>query len=138
MQKHTSRFIKVFEKTLFWGVLAIIMTIPLYMKFPLFWVRGSFVSIRLEDILLMFVYILWFIYLVLTNKVKQFLKDKLNRTIFLFFLVALLSVFSASYLTHTATLKLALFHLGEWASRQNSHIAFSRILPAKRGVPSSQ
>jgi O-antigen ligase len=112
MLKPTSRFIKVFEKTLIWGVVAIILTIPLYMKFPLFWVRGSFVSIRLEDLLILFVYILWFIYLVLTASVKKFFADRINRTILLFFIVALLSVFSAGFLTQTADLKLALFHLG--------------------------
>ena len=111
MLKHMKKYLKNFEAVLDFLVLTLIIFIPLYMKFPLVKVGGTFVSIRLEDILILVVYIVWFVYLLISDGIKEFFKDKLNLAILVFFFVSLVSVFSANYLTHTTTLNISMLHL---------------------------
>jgi hypothetical protein len=111
MLKHMSKLSAIFEKVLYWAVLTLILFIPLFMKFPLFGVSGTFVSIRSEDILIALVYVIWAIYLIVSGKIKTFFKDKLNLAFVVFFAVGLVSLFSAAYVTYTVGLKLGLFHL---------------------------
>lgn len=110
MLKHMSKLSEIFEKVLYWAVLALILFIPLFMKFPLLGVTGTFVSIRSEDILIAVTYVVWFIYLVVSGKIKRFFKDKLHWTFIVFFAVGLVSLFSAAYVTYTAGIKLGLLH----------------------------
>lgn len=105
------KLLQIFESVLFWAVLTLLIFIPLYLKFPLFGVGGTFVSIRLEDVLIAATYLLWGIYLVLSGKIKEFFKDKLNQVFLAFFLIGAISTFSAVFLTKTATLTLGILHL---------------------------
>src|SRR5438270_466311 len=98
----------IFEKSLFWVLLLLLVFIPLYPKFPLVNVKGTFVAIRLEDFLIALVLSVWGIFMILTGKYKDLIKDKLNQTILVFFFVGFVSTFSASFLTHTVSPHLAL------------------------------
>lgn len=89
-----------------------LIAVPLYPKFPFIDVPGTFVSIRLEDLLIAFSAIL--LVIAYFPKVKILLQDKLVRSIVLFLLVGLASLFSAVYLTKTVSLHLGFFH---WARR---------------------
>lgn len=89
------------EKILFCLVLLLFAFVPLYPKFPLFNVQGTFVAIRLEDFFIALTLLVWVIYMIFTKKIKIFFKNTLMRTILLFFFIGLLSVFSGIYLTHT-------------------------------------
>lgn len=109
--KLTQKLSAVFEAILFWAVLLLIMFIPLFMKFPLVGVGGTFVSIRFEDILIAITYLLWGIYLFISGKLKGFFKDKLNQTFLLFFFIGLVSLISATFVTHTINLQLGTLHL---------------------------
>ena len=111
MRKLILNYTKSFKKLIFWAVITIIIFIPLYMKFPLIWVKGSFVSIRGEDLIIFVTYILWAVYLIASKKFKSFINDRLNQTIILFVAIGLLSVISAAYLIHTVDIKLAVLHL---------------------------
>lgn len=95
---------------LFFLVLFLFAFIPLYPKFPLFNIKGTFVAIRLEDLFIGIALFLWVIYLVKSSKLRQFLKDKLNQALLLFFFIGLVSSFSAIFLTHTATPHLSMLH----------------------------
>ncbi|MDD5147108.1 MAG: O-antigen ligase family protein [Candidatus Daviesbacteria bacterium] len=101
---------KILEKFLLYLILFLFVFIPLYPKFPLFNVAGTFVAIRLEDLVIGLTLGLWAIYLVISNQLRIFLKDKLNLAILLFFFVAAVSIFSANFLTHTVTLHISILH----------------------------
>lgn len=96
---------------LFWWVVFLFAFIPLYPKFPLLNVPGTFVAIRLEDLLIALLVSTWAIYLVISNQLRDFLKDKLNRALLLFFFIGALSVFSATFLTHSVSFHLGILHL---------------------------
>ena len=107
MQKYSEKF----ENVLSWLVLGLLMFIPLYLKFPLIFIKGTFVTIRLEDLLIFATTILWLITIFSSGKIKEVLKDRLNQTILVFLFVGGVSVLSGSLLTHTTTFHLGLFHL---------------------------
>lgn len=101
---------KILENLIFVLVLFLFAFIPLYPKFPLFNVSGTFVAIRIEDILIALTISLWGIYLVLSNWLRDFLKDKLNLALLLFFFIGTVSTFSAIFLTHTVVPHISLLH----------------------------
>ena len=81
------------EKFLFWLIIFLFAFIPLYPKFPLLNVAGTFVAVRLEDVFIALAYLVWGAYLLLSKQIGIFLKDKLNRALMLFFFVGLVSLF---------------------------------------------
>lgn len=95
-----------------YAVAALILAVPLYPKFPFISVPGTYVSIRLEDFILLSTAVLLF-FRVLPNLISVF-KDKINRTIFLFLAIGLLSVGSGILLTNTVIPHIGLLH---WARR---------------------
>jgi len=112
----------VLEKGLFFLIVFLFAFIPLYPKFPLLNVGGTFVAIRLEDVLILGVVALWGIYITLSGQIKNLFKDKLNMALLLFFSISLLSVFSANFITHSVVSHLSLLH---WARR----VEFMILLP---------
>ena len=91
-------------------MLAVLVFVPLYPKIPLVSVSGTFVSIRLEDLLIGLALILWLFYLIFTKKIKDFLGDRLNQSILLFFFIGAVSLFSAIFVTSTVTTHLGILH----------------------------
>jgi len=87
---------------------AILILVPLYPKFPLFDVSGTFVSIRFEDILLALAGIL--VIVTSVSNWKDILRDRLLASIFLFFVVGLTSLLSGAYLTQTVVPKIGFLH----------------------------
>jgi len=110
------------EKVLFILVILLFAFIPLYPKFPLVNVAGTFIAIRLEDLLIAFILGLWVIFMIFSGQLKDFLKDRLNQSLILFFTIGLLSIFSANFLTQTVTPHLSFLH---WARR----VEFMMLLP---------
>ena len=104
------KLLSIFQNILFFLILLLFVFIPLYPKFPLFNVTGTFVAIRLEDLVIGLTVSLWAIYLVLSNKLRDFLKDKLYLAILLFFFVGVVSLFSANFLTHTVAPYISILH----------------------------
>ncbi len=100
----------IFEKILFWLTLFLFAFIPLYPKFPLLNISGTFVAIRVEDLVIAILVSIWLIYIFLSNKVKVLLKDKLIQAILLFFFVGAVSTFSAIFLTHSVVPHLSILH----------------------------
>lgn len=106
-----SKYLTILNNLLFFLVLLLFVFIPLYPKFPLINVKGTFVAIRLEDLIIGLTIGLWFVYLILSNKLKVFLNDKLTQAILLFFFIGSVSIFSAIFLTHSVIWHLSMFHL---------------------------
>lgn len=104
------RTIKFFEKLLFWGVVFLFVFIPLYPKFPLLNIRGTFVAVRVEDIIIALLLGLWVMYISLSSQIKSMLDDKLNQALLLFFSIGALSVFSAIFLTQSVAWHLSILH----------------------------
>lgn len=98
------------EKLILFLVVFLFGFIPLYPKFPLFNITGTFVAIRIEDILIGVTIFLWIFYLIRSGNLISFFKDRLNQAILLFFFIGFVSVFSGIFLTHTVAPHIAIFH----------------------------
>ncbi len=89
-------------------VAVVLIFIPLYPKFPLAEVAGTFVAIRVEDLVLAVIYGL-FAFWALKNKIWQKV-TKTQRAIVLYWIVGFVAVFSGIFLTKSATLSLGVLH----------------------------
>jgi len=105
MWKRLESFEKNFLK---YGVAALLIVIPLYPKFPLFKIPGSWVSIRLEDFLIATVLLVWLLGIV--RRRFNFLKDDLDKTIIAYFVVGFISLASAIFVTHSVVPHIGLLH----------------------------
>lgn len=100
MLKHMQKFLSIYKtKYNFWIILTLLVFIPLYPKFPLFNIKGTYVAIRLEDVFIGIAVVLWF----LANRfnLKKYLKKPIVQTFILFWLIGLFSLFSGVFATHT-------------------------------------
>lgn len=104
------RFIPFLQNLLFFLSLFLFVFIPLYPKFPLVNVAGTFIAIRLEDLIIGMTIVIWAIYMVLSGKLKLFLQDKLTQAILLFFFIGAVSTFSAIFLTHSVVAHIGVLH----------------------------
>ncbi len=104
------KLIKILNLSIFFLILFLFAFIPLYPKFPLINIKGTFVAIRIEDFLIALTVALWGIYSIYTRKLRDILEDKLNQAILLFFFIGCISTFSASFLTHSVILHLSILH----------------------------
>lgn len=98
LSKHTQKFF----------VTAILLTIPLYPKFPFLRIPGTYVSIRLEDFLIALT--LLFLAPVAIKNLKELFGNKVIRSILLFLTVGLVSLISGLYLTQTVSFNIGLLH----------------------------
>ena len=98
---------------------AIMIAVPLYPKFPFIRIEGTFVAIRLEDVLLLFAAIvLLIIYL---SRIREFIKDKINLSILLYLSIGFISLVSAVFLTKTVGFNIGFLH---WVRRIEYFIPF--------------
>lgn len=102
------KYLLLFKNNLYWAVLALYVFIQLYPKFPLLNVPGTYVAIRLEDLLIALV-IGWWLF-AYADRLKDLLCSTLVQTFLLFWGVGLLSLLSGAFLTHTLSLHLGIFH----------------------------
>lgn len=105
------RFLLYYQKILFFLTLFLFAFIPLYPKFPLTNIEGTFVAVRLEDLFIALLAGGWGIYLALSNQLRLFLKDKLNQVLLMFFFIGSVSLISAILLTHSVSPNLGILHL---------------------------
>ena len=87
----------------------LIVFIPLYPKFPLFNVPNTYVAVRLDDIIVALAVLTWFIYQV-TNGFS-FLKLKITKLFFLYFLAIFVSFVHAYLIYQTEPTNILLLHL---------------------------
>jgi len=104
------KLLKLIEnKLLFLGIAFLLFFIPLYPKFPLFAVSGTYVSIRLEDLFVALVVGLFGLWVVLKRDFS-FLKWNLTRIILLYFGIGLLSIISGILITKNIVPHIAFLH----------------------------
>ncbi len=97
---------------------AIFIFIPLYPKFPLFFLPGSAVAIRAEDFLIGFTTVILVVHLLLTRKFKL---PPLGFQVLVYLAIGALSVLSALLITKNVNPLLTIFH---WARRLEYLLVF--------------
>lgn len=100
-------------------VASALLAVPLFPKFPFIRIPGTFVSIRLEDFILLILGVLLAIYTL--PYVRQFLLDKINRAILIYLAIGLVSVLTAILVTKTAPAHIGILH---WLRRLEYFLAF--------------
>lgn len=82
--------------------------ILLYPKFPLLGIPGTYVAIRLEDLLISFLIGFWFF----TNlsKIRHFLKLTITQAMLLFWFIGVLTIISGFFITHSLQPHLGVLH----------------------------
>ena len=94
---------------IFHSILAIlIISIPLYPKFPLTNVSGTYVAIRLDDIIVASAIFIWFLYQIL--KGFPILKLKINKLFLLYFLAITASTITSILIYQTEPPKILLLN----------------------------
>lgn len=96
------------EKLVFWLLVSLVVFIPLYPKFPLFNVPGTYVAVRLEDIFFLIVSGIWFLNIL--PKVKELISEPIHKLFILFWVIGGLSLISGVFLTQTVTPHLGVLH----------------------------
>lgn len=115
------------EKLLFWLTLGLMVFIPLYPKFPLLNIPKTYVAIRVEDILIAVLLIIWIhnklpkMNKFFSPKIKAILKEPITQSFLLFWLIGGLSLLSAILITHTILPHLGLLH---WVRRVEYMVLF--------------
>lgn len=104
---------------LFIALVFVLGFVLLYPKFPLFRVTGTFVAIRLEDILIGLLLLTWF--LVHVKNLKIILGWVTTRSFLLYWGIGLLSLFSAVYLTSSIIPNIGILH---WLRRVEMMMLF--------------
>ena len=115
IQKHS----KSLNNLLKYLVAAILLTVPLFPKFPFVTIPNTFVSIRIEDFLIATVAFIWFISIL--PSIKEFFKPGINKAILIFLGLGLLSLLSAIFVTKTVIPHIGLLH---WLRRIEYFIPF--------------
>jgi hypothetical protein len=105
MSKLLEKYKKLLPKYL---VAAVIIIVPLFPKFPLFSIPGTYVAVRFEDLLLLILGIITFAKIISDR--KRFFKDEITQAFLIFFGVNLISLISGVFLTKTATLHIGLLN----------------------------
>ena len=109
MQPPDKPMARFFASLLKYLTAAIFVFIPLYPKFPLFFLPGSAVAIRAEDFLIATTAIVLAVHLILSKKIKL---PPLGFQIIVYLAVGALSVLSAILITKNVNPLLAIFHWG--------------------------
>lgn len=103
------KLIALFDKYSKYLIASILVIVPLFPKFPLLKIPGTYVAIRFEDLLILLLGILTFIKVV--PNFKKLFNDKILVALFLFFAIGFASLISGAYLTHTVNISVGIFHL---------------------------
>lgn len=90
-------------------IASLIIIVPLYPKFPLIQIPGTYVSIRFEDFLLAILAVVTLIKLI--PNIKKIFENKITRAILLFLLIGVISLVSGILVTQTVVPSIGILHL---------------------------
>lgn len=102
--------LKIFksERSVFWLLVALVVFIPLFPKFPLLNVPGTYVAVRLEDVFFLLATGVWFNKIL--PRIKQVVSEPIYLLFILFWLVGGLSLISGIFITHSIVPHLGFLH----------------------------
>lgn len=101
-------FFSVFKRNMFWVLVFLVVFIPLYPKFPFANIPGTYVAIRLEDLIIAGAFFVWLILNI--GKIRGYLKETIFQAVLLFWLIGGLSLLSAVLISHSVQPHLGLLH----------------------------
>lgn len=101
--------LQVFRRKFFLLFLILFAFIPLYPKFPLFGVSGTYVAVRFEDLLIFLVVSIWF--LCNLQNLRKILRSTIFQVFLVFWVIGLLSLLSGIFITHSVIPHLGVLHL---------------------------
>ncbi len=96
------------ESLLYFGLIFLLIFIPLYPKIPTFNIPGTYVAIRVEDFLIAAIFSLWI--LLNVKNLKFFSNQLVFKIIFLFWAIGFLSLISALTITYSVKPNLGFLH----------------------------
>lgn len=99
---------KKLNNLIFYALIGLSVFIPLYPKFPLAEVTGTYVAVRLEDLLILALVVMWG--LVNITKVRKILSLTVTQVFLLFWFIGFASVVSGILLTNTIEPHLGFLH----------------------------
>lgn len=102
------KFLSVFKNSFFWLLLVLVVFIPLYPKFPLLNIPGTYVAARLEDFFMLVVMVFWL--LINISKISDYLKQPIYLSFMLFWAIGLLSLISALTIIYFVSPHLGVLH----------------------------
>jgi len=103
------KFLERFEgEILKYATALLILAVPLYPKFPLIRIPGSWVSVRLEDFLIAVIFLFWLQTII--PRRHEFFKNTLNRLFLIYFAIGFLSFLTAVLVTKSVSLNLGFLH----------------------------
>lgn len=106
--KYMKNYLSKINNWIFLGVIGLSAFIPLYPKFPLAEVEGTYVAVRLEDFLLLLLVFLWG--LLNLKRIIKILSMTITQSFLVFWFVGLVSVISGIILTGTVAPNLGILH----------------------------
>src|SRR5258708_2794989 len=89
------------KNLIFYLLIFLSVFVPLYPKFPLVNVKGTYVAIRLEDFLIAFTFLIWFFFNL--KNLKNILSKPITQAIILFWGIGLLSLAGGLFITYSVT-----------------------------------
>ena len=93
------------------GFLILLFAIPLYPKFPLLGVRGTYVSVRVVDVVVGLAMGLWLLEVTWRKNLHRYLwREKISRLFLFFWLAGFLANLSAFFITDFINIHLAWLH----------------------------
>jgi len=118
-QKYMQKLLNLSEKISKYLIAAALIVVPLLPKFPLINVHGTYVAIRFEDLILLFLGIILIPKIILNF--KSLLRDPIVVAFVIFLAVGLLSLVAGLLVTQTVQLSLGILH---WARRIEYMVPF--------------
>lgn len=115
-------------------LILILIFIPLYPKFPLVGVSGSFVAVRLDDFVVAFVVGIWFLFAAYDR--FRTVRLPVQRAILLYLFIGFVSLFSGIFLTKSATLQLGFLHAFRRVEYMSLFFVAYDFLTRKDQIPS--
>lgn len=98
----------MFNKVSKYLIASVLVIVPLYPKFPLINIHGTYVAIRMEDFLIALIGI--FVLSQVILRLKSYLKNDVMKAIFIFLTVGFVSLVSAVLITKTVVPSIGLLH----------------------------
>ena len=128
MSKHSNWLNRLYK----YLVVAMVLAVPIFPKFPFIRIPYTYVSIRLEDFLIAIIALITFIKII--PEFKSFFSGNIQRRILIFTGIGLVSLLSGIFLTKTVTPSVGILH---WGRRIEYFIPFFAAFLLMREEPKS-
>ena len=110
MQKFMSKHLNWLNRLYKFLVVAMVLSVPIFPKFPFIGIPNTYVSVRLEDFLIAIIALITFVKII--PRLKSFFSGNIQKRILIFIGIGLVSLLSGIYLSKTVTPLVGILHWG--------------------------